>query len=119
MDIQKKEIAMWDAAKNRDSNTFLEVVDANAVMVCGGFRCSGADYAEIIKEFDVAQYEMLNYEVIKETETLCQVHYMIKITVNDRKNADLEGLFHVTSTWNKINDRWKLIFNMDSKIMSR
>lgn len=119
MDIQKNEIAMWDAAKNRDANAFLEVVDANAVMVCGGFRCSGADYAEIIKEFDVAQYEILNYEVIKETEKLCQIHYVIKITVNDRKNTDLEGLFHVTSTWNKINDRWKLIFNMDSKIMSR
>ena len=27
------------------------------VMVCGGFRCSGADYAEIIKEFDLAEYE--------------------------------------------------------------
>ena len=43
---------------------FLEVVDENAVMVCGAFRCSGADYAEIIKEFDIAQYKISNYEVM-------------------------------------------------------
>jgi len=55
MNIQELEKKMWEAAKNRDSETFLEVVDKSAVMVCGGFRCSGADYAEIIKEFDVAQ----------------------------------------------------------------
>ena len=119
MDIKKTEIAMWDAAKNKDANAFLKLVDENAVMICGGFQCSGADYAEIIKEFDVAEYEMLNYEIIKETETLCQVHYVINITVNERKNADLEGFFHVTSTWNRVNDKWKLIFNMDSKIMKR
>ena len=53
-----------NAAKSRDSKAFLEVVDENAVMVCGGFRCSGVDYAEIIKEFDVAQYKISNYEVM-------------------------------------------------------
>ena len=40
---------------------------------CGGFRCSGADYAEIIKEFDVADYKISNFEVIEETETLGQI----------------------------------------------
>lgn len=64
---------MWEAAKNRDAEAFLEVVDESAVMVCGGFRCTGADYTEIIKEFDVAQYRISNYEVIEETETLGQI----------------------------------------------
>ena len=75
MSIQELEIKMWNAAKSRDSQAFLEVVDENAVMVCGGFRCSGADY------------------------------------------ADLEGVFHITSTWKKVLDKWKLIFNMDSRII--
>ena len=117
MNIQELEIKMWNAAKSRDSKAFLEVVDENAVMVCGGFRCSGADYAEIIKEFDVAQYRISNYEVIEETESLCQIHYVIDLTVGDRKNADLEGVFHITSTWKKVLDKWKLIFNMDSRII--
>lgn len=116
MDIQKLEMKMWDAAKNRDAKAFLELVDENAVMVCGGFRCSGSNYAQIIKEFDIAQYRMTNYENIEESESLCQNHYVIEISVADRKNADLEGTFHITSTWKKIEDRWKLIFNMDARI---
>ena len=116
MDIQKLEVKMWNAAKNRDAEEFLEVVDKNAVMVCGGFRCSGAEYAQIVKEFDVAQYTISNYEVVAEGEDIYQIHYVIEIAVADRKNADLEGLFHITSTWKKMGDNWKLVFNMDSRI---
>lgn len=117
MNIQELEIKMWTAAKNRDSKAFLEVVDKNAIMVCGGFRCSGADYAKIINDFDIEQYKISNYEIIEESESLCQIHYVIDLTVADRKNADLEGEFHITSTWKKFADDWKLIFNMDSRIM--
>lgn len=117
MDIQELEVKMWNAAQNKDAEAFLEVVDKDAVMVCGGFRCSGMEYAEIIKEFDVAQYTITDYEVITESESLCQIHYVIEIVVADKKNTDLEGLFHITSTWKKMNDEWKLIFNMDSRIL--
>jgi len=48
MNVYELEVQMWEAAKNRDAEAFLEVVDESAVMVCGGFRCTGADYAEII-----------------------------------------------------------------------
>ncbi len=41
MGVQELEAKMWDAAKNRDAEAFLQVVDKDAVMVCGGFRCSG------------------------------------------------------------------------------
>ena len=117
INIQDLEIKMWEAAKNRDPEAFLEVVDKNAVMVCGGYRCSGSDYSEIIKEFDVAQYTISNFEVIFETAAFSQIHYVIEIKVTDRKNADLEGVFHITSSWKKEENKWKLIFNMDSKII--
>lgn len=70
MNIQELEIKMWNAAKNRDSKAFLEVVDKNAIMICGGFRCNGLDYADIIKDFDVAQYKISNYEVIEKTDKI-------------------------------------------------
>ena len=116
MEIKEFEVKMWDAAQNRDAEAFLQVVDKDAVMVCGGFRCTGTDYAEIIKEFDVAKYAISNYEVVAKGEDFCQIHYVIEIAVADRKNMDLEGLFHVTSTWKKMGDDWKLIFNMDSRV---
>ena len=116
MNIMELEIAMWEAAKNRNAAAFLELVDETAVMVCGGFRCSGYEYAQIIKEFDVAQYQISDFEIIEETEQICQIHYVIETMVSDSKNKDLEGKFHITSTWKKIDEAWKLIFNMDSRI---
>ena len=107
---------MWEAAKKRDANAFLQVVDKDAVMVCGGFRCSGAEYAGVITEFDLAEYEISSFEIVAQTDNMCQIHYVISTTVADKRNIDLEGKFHITSTWKKMSDTWKLVFNMDSRI---
>lgn len=116
MDIKEYEMYMWEAAKKQDSQAFLEVVEQDAVMVCGGYRCSGADYAKIIEEFDLAEYEIKGFEIVLETDDICQVHYIISTVVSDEHNKDLEGKFHITSTWKKTADKWKLVFNMDSRI---
>ncbi len=115
--IKELEIQMWEAAKNRDKEAFLKLVDKNAVMVCGGYRCTGSEYAEIIREFDCKTYEMVAFEEIVNMPEICQVHYVIKTDVDSDINQDLAGIFHVVSTWKKINDEWKLIFNMDSRII--
>ncbi|MBQ8640353.1 MAG: nuclear transport factor 2 family protein [Lachnospiraceae bacterium] len=115
MDIKQKEIEMWEAAKCRDRITFLELVCTDAVMICGGFRCSGLEYSNIIKDFDLAEYVISDFKAVNETEDTCQVHYCIETFVEDTKNIDLQGQFHITSTWKKINGDWKLIFNMDSR----
>lgn len=117
MSIKELEVRMWEAAKARNPQTFLSLVDENAVMVCGGYRCSGGEYAQVVKDFDMARYDIRHFETVAETETLCQVHYVIEIAVGDPANADLGGTFHVTSTWEKRDASWKLIFNMDSRIM--
>ena len=48
-DLEKN---MWEAAKNRDTDAFLDLVSEDAIMVCGGFRCTGKEYSGIIAEFD-------------------------------------------------------------------
>lgn len=45
-EIYTLEKRMWDAAKNRDCKAFLELVSEDAVMVCGGYRCTGKEYSE-------------------------------------------------------------------------
>ena len=85
-------------------------------MVCGGFRCSGADYAEFINDFGISSYEITNFETVAATAQLVQVHYIVKTTANSPETADLAGMFHITSTWAKKNGTWKLIFNMDQRI---
>lgn len=115
--IKELEQAMWEAAKNRDVSAFSALVDPNAVMVCGGFRCSGREYAEMISEFDCANYEISNFEEVAHAQGLTQVHYIISTEAANPENSDLSGTFHVTSTWALTDGEWKLIFNMDSRII--
>ena len=118
MNINGYETEMWEAAKNRDAARFSELVSDDAVMVCGGFRCSGAQYCEIIKNFDIKTYNISDFETVAETDELIQVHYMIETKVNREENKDLEGVFHVTTTWKRINNQWKVVFNMDSRVIN-
>lgn len=139
--INELERAMWQAAKDRSRADFLNLVDENALMICGSFRCSGKEYANIIEDFDLADYEISDFEIVAETELteevlkktgkaenehrepmnaefgkIVQVHYSIETKVSDKKNGDLAGKFNITSTWKNSGGKWKLVFNMDSKI---
>lgn len=118
MTIKEYETAMWEAAKNRDAESFSDLVDANAVMICGGFRCTGSEYGEIIKEFDIESFVMSDFEIIYQTDDMYQVHYLIETKVTKEENKDLEGFFHITTTWKKRENKWKVIFNMDSRVMT-
>lgn len=119
MMIRELEEKMWRAAQARDRAAFLELVDVNAVMVCGGFRCTGAEYAEIIAEFDCASFEIKGFETVCETPDVVQVHYVISTAAEKPENADLAGTFHITSTWRNMGGRWKLVFNMDRNVPER
>lgn len=118
MDSLKYELAMWECAKTQNSKAFSELVDKDALMVCGGVRMSGAEYAEIIGIFDLKSYTVTDFSEIVKTDTLCQLCYKIETKVNNPENADLEGVFNISSTWHKTASGWKLIFNMDSRIYS-
>ncbi|MCR4654603.1 MAG: nuclear transport factor 2 family protein [Lachnospiraceae bacterium] len=111
------EEGMWKAACGRDAEAFLELVCEDAVMVCGGRRLSGDEYSEIIKDFGCKAYEIEHFEVVCQTEESIQTHYVISLEVCRDKDKDLEGKFHVTTTWRKNNGRWKAVFNMDQRIM--
>lgn len=115
--IFEPEKKMWKAAAERNKETFLQLVSPEAVMVCVGFRCSGVDYAGSIGDFGISSFEIQDFETIVETPTLVQVHYVVRTTADTPENADLAGLFHVTSTWEKRGESWVLVFNMDSRII--
>ena len=115
--IYQLENKMWQAAKDGNKPEFEKLVSADAVMVCGGYRCTGAEYAEFISNFGITDYEITNFETVHETDKTVQVHYIVKTTADTPENADLAGTFHITSTWTELNGEWKLVFNMDSRIM--
>lgn len=108
---------MWNAAAKGNKEEFLKLVSESAVMVCGGYRCKGKEYGELIADFGISDYEISNFEIVYENSSVVQVHYVIRTTADCPENADLAGMFHVTSTWEKRGDELILIFNMDSRIM--
>lgn len=114
--IFKLENEMWQSAKNGNKSDFAKLVSPNAIMVCGGYRCTGAEYAEFISGFGISAFEISNFEAIHETENTIQVHYIVRTTADSPENSDLAGKFHVTSTWENSSGEWKLVFNMDSRI---
>ena len=115
--IYEYEKKMWDAAKSGHKSTFAGLVSEAAVMICGGYRCSGAEYAEIIGDFGISDYEISNFEVVAKTDALIQVHYVVKTQAQSVENADMAGVFHVTSTWSMSGKSPMLVFNMDSRIL--
>ncbi len=54
--IFEKEQDLWKAASNRDVAAYKELVADDAIMICGGYRCLGAEYAEYIKDFYINGY---------------------------------------------------------------
>ncbi len=115
--IYELENKMWQAAKDRNKTEFAKLVSADAVMVCGGYRCRGAEYVEFVADFGISAFEISDFEVVHESDTAVQVHYVVKTTADTPENADLAGTFHVTSTWENCDGKWVLAFNMDSRIM--
>ncbi len=115
--VYKLENKMWQSAKDGNKTEFTKLVSADAVMVCGGYRCTGAEYAELVGDFGISDFEITNFEIVHETDKTVQVHYIVKTTADTPENADLAGTFHVTSTWEKRDEKLVLVFNMDSRIM--
>lgn len=114
--IFKREYEMWEAASKRDIVKFKELVADHAIMICGGYRCLGAEYAEYSKEFYIKGYEIKNVEVIFSSEELVQIHCVIDIKTELPECSDFGGVFHVVSLWKLEKNEWKLYFNMDSRI---
>jgi len=110
------EHGMWEAARNRDAERFLQLVSPEAIMVCGGFRCTGREYSEIIRAFDCKCYRIENFETVHETDDSVQVHYVLSMEVEREENRDLAGTFHITTTWKRTDGSWKVIFNMDQRV---
>lgn len=117
--ILQLEIEMWRCAKLGDKAGFERLVPKNAIMVCGGYRCTGAEYAALISDFGIDDFEITDFELVCQTNTTAQAHYIVRTTASAPENADLAGLFHVTSTWEKSGGEWRLVFNMDSRIAEK
>lgn len=111
------EYNMWEAALHRNMEEFKKLVSPNAVMVCGGYRCLGSEYAGFIPYFEISGYSISDMEVISSSDNEVTLHYVIETQAENAGAQDLTGNFHVVSIWKRTAETWNLIFNMDSRIV--
>lgn len=116
-EVVQLEYKMWEAALHKDVVGFKELVLPDAVMICGGYRCLGDEYANFIADFNISGYSISNMEIIHLSDSEVTLHYVLRTQAEDSEAQDLTGLFHVVSIWKKKTDTWNLIFNMDSRIV--
>ncbi len=116
-EVVQLEYKMWEAALHKDIAGFKELVLPDAVMICGGYRCLGSEYADFISDFNISGYSISNMEIIHSSGSEVTLHYVLRTQAEDSEAQDLTGLFHVVSIWKRKTDTWNLIFNMDSRIV--
>lgn len=113
--VAAKEKEMWDAVITHNVPAFKQLVSADAVMLCGGLKCSGLEYAGFVSDFNINAADIHGMTVTYADDDCVHLHYIVATSVDGADN-DLFGKFYVTSFWTRTQDGWTLIFNMDSRI---
>lgn len=75
------------------------------------------NYTSVGDSFDCKDYRISEFEVVGENTDFIQVHYMITTTVNNEENKDFAGTFHISTTWKRFGEKFKVIFNMDRALL--
>lgn len=112
MNFLSLENEFWEAARDKCAEKLLELISDNAVVISGGLRYSGRDYADHIRSAGVSDFSVHGFETVVLTDELRQNHYIVSIAASSENNA-ISGSFHITSTWKYFGGSWKLVFGMD------
>lgn len=118
--LQEKVIGMekkmWEAFASGNSALFGKIVSADAMMICGGFKESGAEYARIVENVNLSNYELSEFDVKVINSNVVLTNYIVKV---DGQDYTLAGTFRVSSLWINEDGNWKVVFNQDSNLVSQ
>lgn len=111
--VRNLETQMWEAFANGDSNKFSKLVLDDAMMICGGIRESGREYAKIAANVRLDSYEISDFFIKSVSNESVMTNYIVKVICPD---ASISGTFRVSSLWIRNDTKWELVFNQDSKL---
>lgn len=111
--IKDLETQMWEAFANGDSKKFSKLVSDDAMMICGGIRESGREYAKIVANVRLDSYEISEFFTKLVSNELVMTNYIVKVMCHD---SSISGTFRVSSLWILSKNKWELVFNQDSKL---
>jgi hypothetical protein len=104
---------MWEAFATGNSELFKDLVSKDALMICGGYRETGSEYTNIISQIRLQGYELTDI-IVKEVDlNVILINYIVNVKSFD---PIMNGKYRVSSLWVKNDEKWKVVFNQDSKI---
>ena len=111
--VMKQEYELWEAAKMSNPTVFERHLGPYVNVVCNYYRCSGREYVMTLPSYHLQCYNIEQYETVSVSENRIQNYYL----VNSRIAASEEIMTcHVTSTWKKMTNGWKIVFHMRALI---
>jgi len=104
---------MWEAFATGNSELFEKFVSKDALMICGGYRETGSEYTSIVSQIRLQGYELTDI-IVKEVDlNVILINYIVNVKSFD---SVLNGKYRVSSVWAKKDEKWKVVFNQDSRI---
>lgn len=104
---------MWEAFATGNSELFEDLVSKDALMICGGYRETGSEYTNIVSQIRLQGYELTDI-IVKEVDlNVILINYIVNVKSFD---PNMNGKYRVSSLWVKNEEKWKVVFNQDSKI---
>lgn len=117
-DVQNTLIAqekqMMAAFARGNSQAFAALALPEALMVTGGMRSSGAQYARETAQVRLKDFRMTDFTVLPLSADAVLLHYTLEV-VDYPGPYDLSGVYLVSSVWVRREEGWRLIFNQDAQ----
>ncbi len=108
------EKAVWEAFARQDIRAFQKLVAPDALMVVGGMREAGQDYAQVISQFKIPDYELDEFRFMPLGDEVALLHYTVTFA-GSAQHPNFTGRYYVSSIWKKLDGKWQVVFNQDAR----
>ena len=112
--VMRQEYELWEAARCLNTAAINQYLGPQSNVICNDYLCSGEEYVLTIPIYELSQYTIEGYEAVSISPEVIQNYYQVYL-----KTAGLgqETACHVTSTWRKFMEGWKIVFHMRTLII--
>ncbi len=112
--IKDLEEKMWHAFATGNQEVFSELVLDDALMICGGFRESGREYAQMVSQVRLESFKISEFIATELHDEFCLTNYIVEVIC---PSPDLAGKYRVSSLWKMVGSKWMLTFNQDTRLL--
>lgn len=112
--VMRQEYELWEAARCLNTAAINKYLGPQTNVICNDYLCSGEEYVLTIPVYELSQYTIEGYEAVSISPEVIQNYYQVYLTTAD---LEQEKACHVTSTWRKFMEGWKIVFHMRTQII--